>query len=235
MAYLIRGRRDFSVNGVSARTVGLVVDALDPPPLAQVRLNEHSVGLDEDLVWRDDAFDDITITINARVIRKPDDFDNSALYAFLQGAQTLELPTVPGKYFKVRAVNGIIPSSDYRGNEQTYSISFRCAPFKYFTSNDWVQFADEPVTNPGTRFCRPVYHITGASSTVLTVNGQSFTVTGAGGTDFYIDSERMLAYLADGTNILPKTGGQFPFLQPGANNLSLSAGAMSVKLNARCY
>lgn len=235
MAYIISGRRDFYVNGVSALSVGLVVDNLDPPPMAEQRISEYAGGIDQNILIPDDVFEDITITVTARIIRKPADFDNSEIYAFFQNAKTLSLSSVPGKHFRVRTVSGIMPISDLHGNECSYSISFRCAPFKYFTSNGWVQFADEPITNPGTRFCRPVYHITGASSTVLTVNGQAFTVTNAGGTDFYIDSERMLAYLADGTNILPKTSGKFPFLQPGANNISLSAGAMAMKLNARCY
>lgn len=239
MAYLIRGRRDFTINGESAlETVGLVVDNLDPPPMAERRIIEHSGGLDSDIVTPDDVFGDITVTISARVIRKPNDFDNSQIYAFLQNAKTLGLSTLPGKHFRVRAVSGIVPLSDLHGNECAYSISFRCAPFKYFTDNEYTAFNGGTIENPGTRFCRPVYHITGTQTVTLTVNGTSFTVTGAEGTDIYIDSERMLCYRMNGTtavNILPKTSGQFPFLQPGTNNVSISAGTMTVKLNARCY
>lgn len=238
MAYLIRGRHDFFVNGVSALSKGLVVDNLDPPPMAERRLIEYTGNLDADIITPDNVFEDITITILARVIRKPSDFDNSEIYAFLQDAKTLALSTVSGKHFRVRSVAGIAPVSDLHGNEIAYSIGFRCAPFKYFTDNEYEAFDGEKITNPGTRFCRPVYHITGAQTVTLTVNGSAFTISGAESEDLYIDSERLLCWRMNGTaaeNILPKTSGQFPFLQPGSNNVSISAGTMTVKLNARCY
>lgn len=235
MAYIIKGRYDFFVNGVSARSVGLVVDNLDPPPFAEQRISVYPVGSDADLVAPDETYNDIIIRINARILKKPFDMDNSALYAFLNGARTLKLSTIPDKHFCVNAVQGITPTAVYNGNQHSYEISFRCAPFKYHDSNDEITFSGSTITNPGTRYARPLWHVTGAATTTLTVNGETFTVTGSSGTEYYIDSEHLLAYLPNGTNILPITYGNFPFLQSGINSVSISAGTLKYKMNARDY
>ena len=226
------------VNGVSSASVGLWIDTPPVPPMASQRITTARGGLDCDISTRDDVWDDITLKFDAYAFFTGTDFDLSPVYAWLANAQTLEMSRLPGFSFKVRSVKPVTPSHQYDGERVRLNLQFVCRPFKYFTDNEYIPFDGETITNPGTRFCRPVYHITGTQTVTLTVNGTSFTITGANGTDLYIDSERMLCYkMADNvaTNILPKTSGQFPFLQPGTNNVSISAGTMTVKLNARCY
>ena len=223
------------VNGVLSSAVGLWIDTPPVPPMAQQRITSAKGGLDCDISVRDDVWDDITLKIDAYVFFTSDDFDLSPVYAYLADAQTLEISRFPGFYFKVRSVKAVSPQHQHDGERVKLSLQFVCKPFKYFTSNDWVTPTEGVLTNPGTRFCRPVYRIQGAQTVTLTVNTAQFTVTSAGGDDFYIDSERLLCYLENGTNILPKTAGNLPFLQPGTNNVSVSAGTLTVKLNARCY
>ena len=223
------------INGVSSETIGLYVDTPPVPPMSKQRVTRYKGGIDFDVSTRDDVWDDITLTFNAYVFFSSNDFDLSSVYAFFANAETLEISRFPGFYFKVRSVNGIAPKRQYQGDKIGVTVSIVCKPFKYLTSNDWTVPVEGKIINPGTRFCRPVYRIQGAQTTTLTVNTSTFTVTDAGGTDFYIDSERMLCYLENGTNIMPKTAGNLPFMQPGINNISVSAGTVAVKLNGRCY
>lgn len=223
------------INGVSSASLGIYIDAPSVPPMSQQRITAASVGLDCDISTRDDVWEDITISVPAFLFYSADDFDLSPVYAFIANAETLEISRFPGFYFKVRNVGAVVPSHSYGGDKIKIPLTFTCKPFKYYTSNEWTAFNGETITNPGTRFCRPLYHITGTQAATLTVNGANFVISDTGGTNFYIDCERLLAYFANGTSILPKTGGMFPFLQPGVNNVELSAGTLEYKLNARCY
>ena len=236
---MVTGRDDFYINGVSARTVGLVVDNLQPPPMAQQRHTIWSTGIDADSYQDDDVFDDMEYIIPARVLCKPSDFDNSDLYAFLQAAKTLQLSKLAGKYFKVRAVAGITPSATMRGNEITYSIRLILAPFKYHLDNAEVSPTNGIVTNPGTRYSRPVYKITHSGACTLTVNGQVLKLEAVGITPppspFYVDAERMIAYDSNGMNQTKHTTGAFPFLQPGTNTVSTTGSAVTIVGNWRDY
>lgn len=232
---VIKGRDDFYINGVSARTVGLVVDNLQPPPMAQQRHTVWSTGIDADSYQDDDVFDDIEYIIPARVLCNPNDFDNSTLYGFLQAAKTLQLSKLAGKYFKVRAVGGIVPTSAVRGNEITYSIRLILEPFKYHLSNDEVSPASGIITNPGMRYSRPVYKITHTGACVLSVNGETTQIDATAASPIFIDSDRMFAYDEAGTNQTRHTTGQFPFLQPGTNTVSTTGSAVTVIGNWRDY
>lgn len=234
MAYIIGGRCDFSINGVSARTVGLVVDELRPPPMAKQRYSVWKVGTDTDLTAPDDEFDSPEYHIRARIIGKPT-HDNTLIYAFLAAAKTLELSTQAGYYFKVQQVLGSSPTTALRGNEQTYDIGFVLAPFKYLLSNDEITVETDTVSNPGNRYSRPIWRLTGCNGdAALTVNGQTLQVKVYG--TAYIDTERMIAYNGNNENIMPKTIGIFPFLQPGQNAVAFSgATGLSVKINGRCW
>lgn len=232
---VIKGRDDFYINGVSARTVGLVVDNLQPPPMAQQRHTIWSTGIDADSYQDDDVFDDIEYIIPARVLCNPNDFDNSALYGFLQDAKTLQLSKLAGKYFKVRAVGGIVPTSAVRGNEITYSIRMILAPFKYHLDNSEISPSAGIVTNPGTRYSRPVYKITHSGACVLSVNGETTQIDATAANPIFIDAGRMFAYDEAGTNQTSHTTGQFPFLQSGTNTVSTTGSAVTVIGNWRDY
>lgn len=234
MAYLIKGRCDFSINGISASTIGLVVDELRPPPMAKRRYSVWRTGVDTDLTAPDDEFESPEYHIRARIIGKPT-HDNTMLYAFLAAAKTLELSTQNCYYFKVQQVLGIAPTTALRGNELTYDIGFVLAPFKYLISNDEIVVESDMVQNPGNRYSRPVWRLTGCNGdAALTVNGQTLQIKSYG--TAYIDAERMIAYDGNGDNIMMKTFGIFPFMQPGQNAVAYSgASGLAVKVNGRCW
>lgn len=248
MGFVIHGRDDFSINGVSARTVGLVVDALNPPPMAQQGYTVYNVGLDSTYTDADDTYNDVEYHIPARVLCRPNDFDNSRIYAFLQGAETLTISKISGKYFRVRQVLGITPSSAHRGNEIAYDIAFVLAPWKYHTKNDTITMSDTSITNPGTRYSRPLYKIThSGSGCSLVVNGQICKIqswTDKNGTTtqppspIWIDAERMIAYSMFGTskiNATKFTDGAFPFLMPGQNTAYTTGDTLEITGNWRDY
>lgn len=223
----------FRIDGVSCEAKGLYCDSPPVPPMPKRRGSAYRVGGDTDAYVLDDSFDDVSYTLRAHTLENTS-VDKSAIYAFIAGAKTLEISRCPGLYFRVHYAE--ITSTVVKGDGflHTYSISFKLAPFKYFLANDWTLPTDNVIINPGNRYCRPIYHITGGSTTVLNVNGQMLNISG-GGDNYFIDSERMIAYDNTNANIMPKTAGIFPYLQPGQNNVSLSAGELQIKLNARCW
>lgn len=252
MGYIIRTRDDFLINGVSALTVGLVTEMPQPMPMAARRYVDYSAGSDFDIAVDDNSFDSIQYTITARVIKKPNNFNNAEIYAFLQGAKTLQLTRMPGYYFRIQKVLGIAPVANriYKGNEQAYTIGFQLEPFKYHISDDPVTHEGTgdtfTVQNDGTRYCKPVYTFTLSSLTGLggfIVNGQGVVISlpqaGISSTNFVIDTERMVAYYGTDNlaNSMMYTAGAFPFLASGTNFMVLNGiiSAVSIKRNQRSY
>ena len=242
MGYIIRSREHFYVNGVKSTDVGLNVEFLQPVPMAAQRYTQWTTGADMDSSTPDDSFENIPYNIEARVLRNPSGFDSSDIYALFANAQTISLSTVPGYYYKIRKVLGITPSAEpeLRGNSITYLISLELAPFKYMLDNSEVS-VDSLIENPGNRYSRPLYKITGrtAGATVcnLIVNGKTFSMKNLADSNatIFIDADRMLVYDQSNTNLIMKTDGQLPFLAPGINTVSVSDGALSVIGNWRSY
>lgn len=235
---------DFWINGVSARSIGITtVDPLVPPPMASRRYNTYQIGSDTDLVDADDSFDDITYPITMRVIGKPGSLDNSALYAFIAGAQTLRLSRLRGYEFRVQKIAGITPSMRSKGNEMIYNASFKLAPWKYVADEPEITLtAAGNVQNAGTRYCKPIYtlQITGAGTGTLTVNGQTVVVNipfGAGSGTFIIDSEKQIAYDENNAIHTQYTSGIFPWMRVGNNNVQFGGivSSVTIKRNERCH
>lgn len=231
---MIKGRCDFSINGVSASTVGLIVDELKPPPMAKQRYTVWKTSTDMDLTAPDDEFDSPEYHIRARIIKQPG-FNTSSVYAFLAGAKTLTLSNQEGFFFRIQQALGVAPTSAVRGNELTFDIGFVLAPFKYHASNDEIAVSTNIITNPGTRYSRPVYKITHSGSCSLTVNGQVLSIAAAASSPIFIDAERMFAYNGNGENQTKHTSGRFPFLQPGENAITSTGAALFVVGNWRDY
>lgn len=245
---VIRTRHHFYINGTKSTSVGLNVEFLQPVPMAVQDYTEWTNGADMLGVSRDDTFQNITYDIEARVLRDPEGFDSSAIYALFANAQTLSLSTVPGYYYKIRKVLGITPSAEpeLRGNSITYLISLELAPFKYMIDNSAVS-VDYAIENPGNRYSRPLYKVTnrteGATALSLIVNGQTYALTGLTDSDavIYIDAEKLLCYSKENEsytatkNLMPQSTGQIPFLNTGQNACSVTDGTLTVTGNWRSY
>lgn len=205
------------MDGVSSETVGLYIDTPPVVPMAQQRYSQYSVGVDADIFRRDDVFEPIKISIPGYVFFRGTDFDLSAVYAFFVNAEKIQLSRFADRYLKIRAVSGITPAHQYDGARIKIKIDLICDPFKYFSSNEPFSPDDPIITNPGTRYSRPVYKITHNGACQLVVNGQRLKIYSTAPSPIFIDSGRMIAYSSTDQNATMHTEGIFPFLAAGEN------------------
>ena len=238
--YHIRTRDDFSLDGVSASSLGLAVEIPPVPPLATQQYTEYRYGGDTMGFAADNEFDPITITLQARVIKKPQEYDNTALYAFLQGKKILRMSRFGGYYYRIRRLLGITPRAKAQNNDITYQIQFVCDPWKHMDNTQEFPLPNDGViANPGTRYSKPIIrmNVTGTPATVTT-NGEVLTINTTG--LITIDSDRMLVYKTvnnENTAITQYTQGKLPLFAVGTNLLQVSSNINSVTVvgNWRCY
>jgi phage-related protein len=247
VSYIIKTRDDFLLDGVSALTYGLAVEMPQPVPMARQRYTTFQSG-DSDTTTPDDSFDAVRYTLTARRIKTPDTFRASDLYAALASAKTLTLTRNAGRVYRIASVVDVTPTARINGNEITYRITFNLQPFAYYADNPIVTPENSSITNPGTRYSRPIYYIqqaqTGGGSLItnasISVNGQtlavSFPPSSGGKQTIVVDAERMIAYNnADGTNWTRYTSGLFPFLSPGSNAIAATDCTVTLRGNWRDY
>ena len=216
------------LDGVSINTLGYYAEMPQPVPPAKQRYTIWQSG-DTDHSAPDDSFEDVEYSITVRKLRSPDDFKASQLYALAANAKTLIVSRHSGRYYNIRRLIGITPAAQIRGNDLSYRITFALAPFAYHLDNQTytLDASHVQLTNPGTRYSRPLYqcnHSTAADS-ILSVNGVNLTISKDAANPIFIDCERMIAYNSDHENQTIYTNGQFPFLQSGANLLSVVSGS----------
>lgn len=243
----------FVLDGISSETVGLYVDTPPIPPLAKQRYTTWKTGIDMDSSSPDDVWENITLTFKCFIFMQNDNFDLSAIYAFIRGKSTLQYSRFPDRYFKIRQIGGITPSQSYDGHKITLTVQFVCAPFKYHTTNPKFTPQDNVIVNPGTRYSRPLYHITQHETpgygydeeATIMVNGQALKIyfpdSYSNPIDLIVDAERMIAYsidnpqFPDGENWTRYTYGFYPFLSPGNNAITYTGCSVKVTGNWRDY
>lgn len=237
---------DVKIDGVSARSLGLIVNQLPPVPMAAQRYAAYAVGRDEDLTVQDDSFDDIAYTVTLRIAGDPKRMDNTSLYKLIQNAKKLKLSILPKYFFRVKHVSGIVPDSKLRGNEMIYSVTFALSPWKYIDAEPDVEITGSGVvTNNGTRYCKPVYTVSLSANYGtghLKVNGQDLTITipeasAVSDGKIIIDADKEIAYSSTGTNMTLCTAGIFRFLAVGQNTIQCTGicTGVTIKRNGRCY
>lgn len=247
MGYVIRSKEHFIIGTTTGTTrssdIGLNVEFLQPVPMAVQQYTEWQTGADMSGVSPDNYFENIEYDITARVLRDPTAFASSEIYALFANARTISLSNAPGYFYRIRKVLGIVPEAapELKGNEIIYTISLELAPFKYHLANSEQTVTGGTIENPGTRYSRPVYKITGrtAGNTGFTlhVNGQEFVLTGLTDTSttITIDADKLICYDQGNNNLIPNSAGQIPFLAPGVNAVSVDNGTLSIVGNWRSY
>ena len=237
----------FYINGVRCDTVGLSCDTPPIPSMAVQNYTEWTTGADTPKASPDGTFNNVSYTLTAYVFLAETPHDNADIYAYFADARTLSLSRLPGYYYKVLKVSGIIPTVKYDGRSIVYKISLTLAPFKYHMLNDPVEITLGRIDNPGTRYSRPLYKITdrteGLSTVSLIVNGQIYKIDGLTDSDkiIYIDAEKLLCYskanesYANTKNLMPQSTGQIPFLASGINACRVNNGTLTVTGNWRSY
>lgn len=216
------------LDGVSINTLGYYAEMPQPVPPARQRYTIWQSG-DTDHSSPDDSFEDVEYSITVRKLRNPNDFKASELYALASNAKNLIISRHSGRYYKIRRLLSLSPVAQLRGNELVYRITFALAPFAYHLNNqtETMNASRARLTNPGTRYSRPLYEINHSTSadSKLSVNGIELTISKDAANPIYIDCERMIAYDSGGVNQTIYTNGQFPYLTPGGNLMSVISGS----------
>ena len=231
----------FFINGVRCDTVGLSCDTPPIPAMAVQNYTEWVTGKDTPNATPDGTYNNVQYTLTAYVFLDSTPHDTAAIYSYFANARTLTISRLTGYYYKIQKVNSITPTVKYDGKSIVYKISLTLAPFKYYIDNTETTVTGGSITNPGTRYSRPIYKITGRASgnttTKLTVNGQQLTLSDLtdASTTIYIDTERMLIYDQANTNLMEKSSGILPFLAPGVNTAAVTAGTLAITGNWRSY
>lgn len=222
----------FSINGVLSSAVDLYCDTPPIPPMAKKRFSVFQFGSDEDGVFSDDSYENVSYTL--RAFKFGNVYDVSDIYAFMQNAQRLEISRDEDYYYKIRTVDGIFPEIRHDGARADFRIRLTLAPFRYHKSNDEIALPQGGIiVNPGTRYSKPVIRLlkSGADQATVTTNGQQLQIFGSASGAITIDSERMIVYKThNGVNtaITQYTDGPLPMLAPGNNQITVSSNISSV-------
>ena len=228
----------FKINGISSNSVGIFVDTPSVQSKAKQRVSVSKTGNDEDLYTPDDVYEPIKYKLIFYTFDR-ETFDNSAIYAFLADAKTLEVSRLPNFYFRVLQVSEVTTERQYDGKYVKYTVNFTLAPFKYKTDNEWITMSSGGiVTNTGTRYCKPTLEITGANETDFIFNGEILKLFfPSEGQTVIVDSERKIVYDKNTKTLLWNfSAGKFPFLPVGDTQVVwYNQADVKILKNERCY
>ena len=222
------------INGVSSDTVGLYIDTPPMPPMQAQNFQTVSIpNRPEELTLRQITRQDIQVNITAYLFRDDDSSNPADIYAYLDGAKTLQTSKNEDFEYRVTRFLGVTPS--YQGHgKQLLTLSFMCAPYRYAVENDVIEISGQStiITVGGSVFCQPVYKLYGSGNLELTVNEDTANKLTIADTDGYViaDGEKLICY-KDGTFI--RFGGKIPFLGVGDNLIETNATKIEIVKNER--
>ena len=158
--------------------------------------------------------------------------DAAAIREWLQSSTRLVYSDMEDKFFIVKKVEVGDVKRKY-GIYGEIEVVFTCEPSTYF--KDGQEEIDVGNFYNLHSWSQPIYKLSGSGTCTLTVNGATMT---ANVTDnLIIDTERMIAYKADGTLANTAVKGDYEdlYLQPGENVVSVSSGfTCKIIPNWRC-
>lgn len=229
---------DFYFNGISGKEKGVLVAERPAIPTATKNVEYIKIaGKDETVATDPDenTYDDIIITIKIGFRVNPEEFGKMSrqLKNWLDGDGKLSFSDDPEVFYIVKNVEMTKEERKLK-RMGTYEVNFTCSPFSYLKSGA-QEYNLSQVTNNEYLMCHPIYKITGEGVCKLSVNGS--TVSANVGQYLTIDTDRMLAYRADGTIENTRITGDYEnlYLKPGKNQLSATNGfTVKVIPNWRC-
>lgn len=230
--------RSFTLNGQFNSHANFGIRILEPvaiPTTARV-VDEIEVVGRAGTLTRETGWANQTITIRCAITDKPDGSRweaLSALRAVLAGslpgierADRLELSNKPGCYYQI-AYAAMSEVTKLTSQWWEFTLTFTCAPFTYLSGIAPITLTGSgSVVNPGFVFAEPVITVYGTGTLTLTINSTTHTVKAPGG-QVTIDSARKLCHVA-GRVQTDALIGDFPILQPMANQITLGAGISKI-------
>lgn len=221
------------INDVSSNTVNVWIDTPPMPPKAVKKTQSISIPGREDVITTNGEYEDIELPIIAYVFEK--DYNPSALYEWMENAQTLKTSLSSDYYYKVKKVNGVTPSYSGHGKYRL-DLSFICDPYRYSTANSKKESTAKSFTinNAGKAYSKPVYIVHGSGEITLKAIDDANKITVYNVTDkVTIDCERLIAYDSNNNPLI--TAGLFPFLNAGNNSITVTGNVSKTEyiVNAR--
>lgn len=155
------------------------------------------------------------------------------LFDWLQGAGKLYTSKDPGGFFKAHVVSQRYVTR-HTLNYDYIQVIFKINPgFFYLGSGETPIPIGAPgsLENPGNHIAKPYIKITGSGNIDLDVNGRICSFTGL--TDYIeIDSESEYCY-RETSNMGDKMEGDFPYFEPGVNNISWTGSVINIEVIPR--
>lgn len=214
-------------NGVKLTTLGVIVNAVSPPPCSQAEYEMITIpGREERLRSMKKTRPNITITTEL-TITEPNRLRE--LYAALQGYGKLILPSEPDKYYN--AVPQVITPQNIVMYMHKMTVGFECEPFAYAVDNEPIEIKSKNfiVEVGGTYYSKPIFEIWGTGEIKLIVNDDIENALTIYDVDEYVVVD-CTAMIVHKERVVLKNKGLLPFLGVGENVITYIGNVEKIKL-----
>lgn len=231
----------FEFGGEASSDYGMVVSEAPTFERPVRKATVYNIpGRNGAIIKQQDAWEDVTRTYKVWLTKKAgEDLAQTvdAIEAWLNsktGYTRLEDSFEPDK-FRLAYFNGGASISNEMTQYGTASLSFICRPERFYKSGEQeIELTgNDEIYNP-TRFnSKPLLHIEGSGSVIITGGGQTMTVSL---TDYInIDCDRMTANREPYENKNADITGDFIQLLPGVNTITLSGTVTAATITPRFF
>lgn len=237
---------DFTFNGISASSMGLVVESRPPQHIPKKHIVRHKIsGRSGDLTEWDGSWENFTQSYSCWFKSSPVSVQAHKIKSWLSTAPVgakLEDTYDDTVYHHATYIGGA-DIENIHDRFGRFTISFDCTP------RAWLKSGDTPVTitdsdfvqNPTDFPAHPLIEFTGHVSGSITVGGKKMTIMFPDDADHTVRVDCALGEaweLVDGAEIPTNTvilSRDFPVLMPGRNTISITGGIASVRMWPRWW
>ena len=228
---------DVIINDISIASLGIVTEAISPPPRPSRRYTKSVVpGRSGFVLTGDDSYNEVT---REATVFASDNANLSDFWALLDDCREVRFSTDPNHTLKCCQIDPIDPE-EFTLESSSMTVVFVCQPFRYKYPESGIYRITpgtehvEVVENGGTAPCLP--RISGAftAETQITIAGYRVDINKRGA--YVIDCESMMIYKSDGITPAGNWVGLpdgFPILQPGDNEIHVTEDVSRLSIRRR--
>ena len=218
-------------NNKKAEDEGLKIISIPPIQLSTPNIEEKPVDGRNESLTEFKGYQPDTKPVEC------DYFGNNPLklLEWLEGEGEVVFGNLPDRYYKAR-INNVIPLSQIIESQMyNFTIQFRCQPFGYLLEGKESQILKNPTTaffDKANYYSLPTISIYGSGACTFTINGRTFNLKPAFNGSITINSFLQEVTTDNGEVMV----GDFPYLNPGENNISWTGSITKVEFtpNWRC-
>lgn len=212
----------FIFNDISSDDLGLIIKEM--PPITKAAKNIETIkvnGRNGNLHIDNGTYDSVDVTIEC-IVKDLSKID--IIKSTLEGTGKLELSTVPDRKF-IATIKNQIDFAKYLMVLREFPLQLELEPFSFSESKTLNYNESASFTVGGNVKTFPIINVTGVGS--ISINNISIEVFETGIT---IDCDLMNCYTdgIDKNNMVILD--DFPYLNPGENNLTFGSGITNVKI-----